>query len=165
MAYRTGQQMAYEHTEVPVSRTQEQIRRMVLENGGSAVAFISQPPSEGFEAMVVIDGATYKIRISAQVKPEPPKRVRRRWSGTSWVAKKSDTDRHEEAARRVWRVLFFYLKSVYEASNSGVMDFRQLVMPYVVTRDDRTVAEHILPKLAIAIQGHPERMLPAPKES
>lgn len=148
--------MAYEGTEVEVSKSQEQIRRMILGNGGSAVAFVSQPPMEGFEAMV-------KIRVSAVVKPREMKRQRRYWNGSTYVSK-SNSDRHDEAARRVWRVLYFYLKSVYEASNSGVMDFRELVMPYVVTRDNRTVAEHLLPKLALAIQGNPERMLPAPGE-
>ena len=131
---------------------------MILENGGTGVAFVSQPPMEGFEAMVAIDGATYKIRISAEVKT-PEKKRRRRYG-----VYKSDVQRMDDAARRVWRVLFFYLKSVYEASNSGVMDFRQLVMPYVVTKDNRTVGEHILPNLAKAIQGNPERMLPAPRE-
>ena len=155
--------MAYEGTLVAVSKSQEQIRRMILSNGGTAVAFISQPPMEGFEAMVTIDNATYKIRVSANVKPKEVKRRRRYWNGSTYVSK-STSDRHDEAARRVWRVLYFYLKSVYEASSSGVMDFRELVMPYVVTKDNRTIAEHLLPKLASAIQGNPERMLPSPRE-
>jgi len=152
--------VAYEGTLVAVSKSQEQIRRLILDNRGGGVAFISQPPMEGFEALVSIDGATYKIRVSAEVKISERKRNRRRWTGTTYMPAKSESERHDESARRVWRVLYYYLKSVYEASNSGVMDFRELVMPYVVTKDDRTVAQHILPKLNLAIQGNPERMLP-----
>lgn len=149
--------MAYEGTLVAVSRSQEEIRRLILANGGTGIAFVSQPPMEGFEAMVAIEGSTYKIRISAEVKM-PEKKRRRRYG----VAK-SDLQRQDEAARRVWRVLFYYMKSVYEAANSGVMEFRQMVMPYVVTHDGRTVSEHILPKLESAINGNPARMLPAPR--
>lgn len=147
--------MAYEGTLVAVSKSQEQIRRMILGNGGSGIAFISQPPTEGFEAMVVIDSQTYKIRVSAEV-VVPEVRRRRRYG-----VYKTKGQVFDDAARRVWRVLFFYLKSVYEAANSGVMDFRQLVMPYVVTSDGRTVADHILPKLAAAVTKGPERMLPS----
>jgi len=152
--------MAYEDTLVAVSKSQEQIRRMIMDNGGSGIAFISQPPMEGFEAMVVIDGSTYKIRLSVEVKvPERKRAPRAVWNGTGYVTK-SKNDIWDAAARRVWRVLYYYLKSVYEASNSGVMELRQLVMPYVVTRDNRTVAEHILPKLKLAVEGDPGRMLP-----
>jgi len=70
----------------------------------------------------------------------------------------------EEEARRVWRVLFYHLKSVYEAANSGVMEFRELMLPYIVTHDGHTVAEHILPKLAGAIAGNPSRLLPESTE-
>lgn len=150
--------MAYEGTLVAVSRSQEEIRRLILANSGTGIAFVSQPPMEGFEAMVAIEGATYKIRISAEVKL-PEKKRRRRYG-----VLKSELQRNDEATRRVWRVLFYYMKSVYEAANSGVMEFRQMVMPYVVTHDGRTVSEHILPKLESAINGNPARMLPAPKE-
>jgi hypothetical protein len=150
--------MAYEHTLVAVSKSQESIRRLILDNGGSGIAFISQPPMEGFEAVVRIDNASYRIRISAEVKVVEKRRRRR------YGIYKPQSQIQDDAARRVWRVLFFYLKNVYEASNSGVMDFRQLVMPYVVTRDNKTISEHILPKLESAIQGNPERMLPAPKD-
>jgi hypothetical protein len=57
-----------------------------------------------------------------------------------------------------------HLKDIFEASNSGVMEFRELILPYIVTKDGKTVAQHILPKLDSAINGNPERMLPAPKE-
>ena len=150
--------MAYEGTQVSVSKSQEEIRRLILSNGGTAVGFISQPPVEGFQAQVVIDGITYAIRISATVKVKDKIRRRRRYG---MPPKNDDADK---ATRRVWRVLFFHLKSVYEAANSGVMEFRELMLPYIVTNDGRTVGQHILPKLEQALAGKPERLLPAPRE-
>jgi len=99
---------------------------------------------EGFQAMMPINGEIYTIRISAYVKEN-----------------RHDPDKE---ARRIWRVLFHHLKDIFEASNSGVMEFRELILPYIVTKDGKTVAQHILPKLESAINGNPERMLPAPKD-
>lgn len=147
--------MSYENTSVPVPRSQEGIRNLILSNGGTAVAFISQPPFEGFEAQVVIDAKTYRVRITAECKPVIAKRRRRSWRGSA------PKDPQQAATRRVWRVLFYHLKSVYEAANTGVMEFRELMLPYIVTSDNRTIAERILPKLDAAIAGNPARLLMA----
>jgi hypothetical protein len=136
--------VAYENTRVAVPKSQDKIRQLIMRNKGTGIAFISQPPMEGFQAMMPINGETYTIRISAYVKE-----------------KSRDPERER---RRIWRVLFHHLKDIFEASNSGVMEFRELILPYIVTKDGKTVAQHILPKLESAINGNPERMLPSPKE-
>lgn len=130
--------MAYESTSVPVSRSQEKIKKIILANKGTGVAFVSEPPMEGFHCAMPIDGKTYTIRIQALVK---------------------ETRDKEQEERRIWRVLYHHLKDIFEASNSGVMEFRELILPYIVVRDGRTVAQHIVPKLDMAIDGHPEKML------
>jgi hypothetical protein len=135
--------MAYENTQVSVTKSQDKIRQLILRNKGTGIAFISQPPMEGFQALMPIDGKTYTIRISAHLNS------------------KRDA---EKECRRIWRVLFHHLKDIFEASNSGVMEFRELILPYIVTHDGQTVAQHILPRLDLAINGSPERMLPAPRE-
>jgi hypothetical protein len=142
-------EMAYEHTTVPVSRSQEAIRRLILANGGTGVAFISQPPIEGFEAQIVIDSTPYRIRISAECKVPHGKRNR---------TGRDDPRQREE--KRIWRVLLAHMKSIYEASNTGVMEFRQMILAYIVTKDGQTVGEHILPQLTVAVNSRPERMLP-----
>lgn len=134
--------MAYEATEVPVARSQQKLRELLLRNGATGIAIVSQPPQEGFQAMVKIDAATYTIRISAVCKP------------------KSSQAATEQEERRVWRVLFHHLKGIFEASQSGVMEFKEMVMPYIVTKDGRTIAEILIPQLDKAIQANPERMLP-----
>lgn len=136
--------MAYENTVVAVTKSQDKIRQLIMKNKGTGVAFVSEPPMEGFQAKVLIDGQTYTIRIQAEIKQG-----------------RRDP---EKEGRRIWRVLFHHLKDIFEASNSGVMEFRELILPYIVTNDGRTVAQCILPKLDLAIQGRPERMLPAPRD-
>ena len=147
--------MSYEQTEVPVSRSQEGIRKLVLGNGGTGVAFISQPPREGFEAHIPIDGKVYHIRIAADCIPRERKRVRQ----SSRYGHRSQRDPMEAEARRVWRVLFYNLKSTFESANSKVMELRELMLSYIVTNDGRTIAERILPRLAEAIEGNTVRLL------
>ena len=71
----------------------------------------------------------------------------------------------EQEARRIWRVLYHHMKSIFEAADSGVMEFRELMLPYIMTNDGKTVAEHILPKLDAALAGRPDRLLPYSKEA
>lgn len=128
--------MAYEKTTVRIAKSQEQIRRMVLAHKGTAFAAISERDGngnrEGFHAQVVIDGKPYQVRVMATMR------------------RNVNADQEE---KRIWRVLYHHMKSVFEASDSGVMEFRELMMPYVVTGDGRTIAQHIIPRLEAISTG------------
>lgn len=134
--------MAYEGTQVAVPKSQDKIRQMLVRHKGGSVAFISDPPLEGFQAIVPVDGKSYSVKIMAHVR------------------EKRDL---EQECRRIWRVLYHHLKSIFEASDSGVMEFRELILPYIMAHDGKTIAEHILPKLDAALAGRPDRLLPAPQ--
>ena len=134
--------MAYEGTQVAVPKSQDKIRQMLTKHGGARVAFISDPPLEGFQAVVQIDKASYSIKIMARLR------------------EKRDAD---QECRRIWRVLYHHMKSIFEAADSGVMEFREMMLPYIITNDGRTVGECILPKLDAALAGRPDRLLPAPR--
>lgn len=131
--------MAYERTKVTVVQSQSDLKRLLMTRGGAGFAFISQPPMEGFEALMPLDGVTYKIRIHAAV----PK----------------DSRDVEADTRRIWRVFFYHMKSVFEAAEAGVMEFREMMLPYIVVNDGRTIGQHILPNLAQAVESRPERLL------
>jgi hypothetical protein len=140
--------MAYEGTEVTIIKSQTQIRSLIMGHKGNKIAFISEPPREGFMAVVNLDGVPYQIKISAEL--QPPKRT----------LNNSQLRNYEEnELRRIWRVLYHHLKSIFEAADSGVMDFREMMLPYIVTKDGRTLAEHLLPKLKEAIEVDPARLL------
>lgn len=119
--------MAYAGTKVPMSQSQQEIRRMIYAHKGTGVSFVSQPPREGFEALVTLNEVGYHIRVMA-------------------TAKKVQDREQEE--RRVWRVLFWHLKAMFEAADSGVIAVEDIIMPYIVTPDGHTISEHIKPKLA-----------------
>ena len=142
--------MAYEETSIAVSKSQEGIRKLVMGRKGSSIAFITDPPREGFQAQVLIDDLPYQIRIFGTCRP--PIKAR--------TSKQVENFRTQEE-RRIWRVLFYHLKSVFEAADSGVMEFRELMLPYIVTKSGKTVAECIVPQLSAAINVNPNRLLEA----
>jgi hypothetical protein len=55
--------------------------------------------------------------------------------------------------------LYWHLKAMFEAADSGVIDIRDVIMPYVVTRDGKTISEHIVPQMERAMIDDPARML------
>src|SRR5580692_3593549 len=119
--------MAYDGTKVPIGQSQGAIRDLVMRHKGTGISFMSHPPREGFEALVTMQAQAYHIRVMATCK------------------KVSDV---EQELRRVWRVLYWHLKAMFEAADSGVIAVEDIIMPYIVTPDGRTIAEHIAPKLA-----------------
>ena len=131
--------MAYDSTSVPIGQSQNSIRELVYKHRGTGVSFISQPPREGFEALVTLAETAYHIRVMATCKVKVP-------------------DRAQEE-RRVWRVLFWHLKAMFEAADSGVIAVEDIILPYIVTPDGRTIAEHIVPRLAEARGMNPEKLL------
>lgn len=147
--------MSYETTEVAVAKSQDSIRKLVYAHKGTGLMLISQPPREGFEAMVEIDRASYHIRIMATCKNQMR-------DSRGFTRKASALARAvEQENRRVWRVLYWHLKAMFEAADSGVIDIRNVVMPYVVLRDGTILADHIVPKMGELMTMDPSRLLGA----
>ncbi len=148
--------MAYESTDVAVSKSQEQIRHMIYAHNGTGVSIISRRPQEGFEALVTIKEMPYHIRVMATCKaiPERNSYGQRRSQGQLEQSRSAEE-------RRVWRVLYWHLKAMFEAADSGVIDIRDVIMPYVVTRDGRTLAEIIKPRMEEIMTVDPSKLLPA----
>ena len=140
--------MAYEGTEVSVSKSQEQLRKLIMSHKGASFMCLSERANginnllnqEGFQAAVVIESKAYTVRVLATLK-DPKKRL----------TEIQTRDFHEKESRRIWRVLYYHMKSVFEAADSGVMEFRELMLPYVVAGDGRTIAQHIIPKLEAVV--------------
>lgn len=158
--------MSYENSDVPVSRSQEAIRRLLKDHGCFGFAAISAddptgqfPSTEGFEANILLEGKPYKIRIIADVPKAPTKRSRGRiYRGSSQLTDKQKADFAEKSERRIWRVLYYHLKAMFEAADSGVLEFKEMILPYLVTRDNQTVGKALLLSVDKSLQS-PARMI------
>jgi hypothetical protein len=145
--------MAYETTEVAVSKSQDVIRKLIYAHRGTGLMLLSQPPREGFEAMVELEKLPYHIRIMATCKDQKKDRH-------GYIRSPANLEKAiEQENRRVWRVLYWHLKAVFEAADAGVIDIRDVIMPYVVLRDGMTLADHIRPQMATLMTSDPSRLL------
>lgn len=149
--------MAYESTEVAVSKSQESIRKLIYSHKGTGLMLLSQPPREGFEAMVTMESKAYHIRVMANCRTIS-KTKKNGWGMKTASVYQKDV---EQETRRVWRVLYWHLKAMFEAADAGVIDIRDIIMPYVVLRDGMTLADHIKPKMEELMTTDPERLLTA----
>jgi hypothetical protein len=147
--------MAYETTEVAVSKSQDAIRKLIYAHKGTGLMLLSQPPREGFEAMITLAKQPYHIRVMASCHPVS-KMMKNGYSLKNAAAYAKDVEQEE---RRVWRVLYWHLKAMFEAADAGVIDIRDIIMPYVVLRDGRTLADHIKPRMETLMTIDPSRLL------
>ena len=134
--------MSYEHTYVAPEKSQGAIRKLLELHGAVNVGFASaiEPiRQEGFRATVILDDKPYAIKVVVPVKTKDSAKIQ------------------DQELRRVWRVLYHHMKAVFEAGDSGVIDIRELLLPFLVTKDGRTVSQHILSDMP--------RMIEAPKRA
>lgn len=145
--------MAYETTEVAVAKSQDAIRKLIYAHKGTGLILVSQPPREGFEAMITLDAMAYHIRIMATCKDQSRDR-----NGLTRI-NSSKVRATEQEERRVWRVLYWHLKALFEAADSGVIDIRNIIMPYVVLKDGRTLSDYVVPRMKELMTMDPSRLL------
>jgi hypothetical protein len=117
----------------------------MMAHGASNIAFASSidPRMEGFQATVILDGKPYGMRVAVPIK------------------EKQNEEIQDQENRRVWRVLYHHMKAVFEAADSGVIDIRELLLPFLVTTDGRTMGQRILQDLPKAIAAPQKSFLEA----
>ena len=137
--------MAYEHTFVAPEKSQNQIKRLIMSHGGANVSFgssVEPQRMEGFRASVAIEDRPYAIKITVPIKG------------------KRNAKAQDQEERRVWRVIYHHMKAIFEAADSGVIDIRELLLPFFVTRDGKTVGQHILSDFQKVIETPRQMFLP-----
>lgn len=55
--------------------------------------------------------------------------------------------------RRLYRALYWYIKSMLEAWDSGVKTFAEIFLPHIVLPGGKTVTQDLLPKYALAVES------------
>lgn len=55
--------------------------------------------------------------------------------------------------RRLYRALYWYVKALLEAWDSGVKTFAEIFLPHLVLPGGRTVTQDLLPKYALAVES------------
>ena len=157
--------MSYEVTGVDVLRSQAAISGLVAKHGGTGIGFESEPPEEAFTVKIRLGGHPYIIRVAARTKSIGRERRSRQGAFLGLRTEAQMSAAAEQERRRVWRVLYWHLKAVFDAADAGVIELRRAMLPYIVMANGQTVGEVLLPRLDAIVAGS-DRLLPAaPREA
>lgn len=162
MAYAKG-------TDVPVEKTEMEIKRLLIKHGATAIATGWQDNL----AVVMFEMHNRRIRFSISTPPLSQFAVVK-LNATS-TRRRSPSEQKtalEQAQREKWRTLFLLIKGKLEALESGATLFEQEFLSYTVLPNNQTVSEWLEPqlnevyrsgKMPPMLPGAPIA-LPAPKE-
>jgi hypothetical protein len=159
--------ISYNSTAVPVERSKQAIRDLLIKFGARGVQF-----SEDFETGLInvrfaknVDGTMRTVSVTMRV-PDPPRQKRPRrhaWSRHGrTIMPKTDAIRREQMARATYRALHYWIKSQYEAVQFGLFSFEDAFLSHFEWMLDgraTTVGKIILPRLPSS------NLLAAPTES
>lgn len=163
--------MAYESTDVSVSRSQEQIRGVLRKHGAARIAFGEGFEDEGHDGEVG-HAAVEFVHVDVLVRVYAPLRAPSKKVIDDKVHRSRSKDRAtifseaiEQEAKRIWRVLHWTIKARMEAVAEGLETFEQAFLPHIVDPvSGQTLWERIQPIIesgALKIGGSGLRALGA----
>ncbi|CAG0954362.1 hypothetical protein GPROT1_00328 [Gammaproteobacteria bacterium] len=161
---------AYSSTSVPVERSKEAIRKLLIQYGARGVQFTEEfatpqrPGRINVRFAKDVDGQLRTVSVALEVpRPPEPKRkqpARRSYCGRS-ISTKTATNRDEQMYRATYRALHWWLKSQFEAVEFGLLSFEDVFLAHfewIVDGRSTTVGALIRPRL---MSGG--SLLPAPR--
>ncbi len=137
-----------EGTDVPVDRSQSEIRKIILKYGADEYVY-------GEKAGKAMIGFTAKGKQVRFILPFPdPNDPEFSKTPTGRTRKgNASNEAYEAEIRRRWRALSLSIKGKFEAVATGIVFFEEEFLPYFVLPNGMTVAETMLPQLEAAYQS------------
>lgn len=137
----TAPRTPYQDTSVPVERSKEQIRDSLRSAGAKGVQF---EETWGDEPRLLVRfawamGESFDsvVTVRLEAKPLPPEPNAR----SGWRISP------EQRERQAWRALAWYLKTMLEAAQFGLLKFEDIFLSFVEDGRGLTVGERIIPML------------------
>lgn len=138
--------MAYDKTEVPVARSQESIQKILRRHGARKFAFGQDDDGHIIYALIRFEHEGMGVRMRVPLK-EPDHVVLREKSERARTKTYEDLvlSFEEQEARRIWRVIFYILKSRMESVEEGVETFFEAWTAHVINPSTgRTIYEELV---------------------
>lgn len=146
--------MAYQTTKVPIARSQEAIRKLLMNFGVRGIQM-----SEDFEERRInirfakeINKNLRTVNVSMTI-PEAPQPKRKRsfsYRGGKMIYGKMQSERQEQMARATYRALHDWLKAQFVAVDYGLLTFEDVFLSHfewMIDGQTMTVGALIKPKL------------------
>lgn len=123
-----------EGTSVPVDRTREEIRKLLVNHGAGGFIF----GEANAQALIAFEMKTRRLRF---VVPMPSSSSKPRLNERQLAAE----------TRRRWRALLLVLKAKLEAVAGGIVTFDHEFLAHIVVEGSSTVGDRIVPTLGDAV--------------
>lgn len=130
---------AYSGTSIRPEKTQADISKELIKYGIENIQHTQIDKGFSIAFQAVVEGSDKAITIRIDMPYDRSKDYEDRMG---WVEQ-----------RRLYRALYWYIKSLLEAWDSGVKTFAEIFLPHVVLPGGKTVIQDLLPKYALALEA------------
>lgn len=151
-----------ERTQVAISRTREEIARLLTQWGCSGLQW-----TDDFKlgrAMLQFtwehEGASYLARFVIMVPSEEELRTQAKHATTGKFLPARFAQLQRDSGRREHRVLFNWIKAALNAVSEGIIEAERIFLPFLVGKDGRTVADVALPNMKKLLGHSAQALLP-----
>ncbi len=145
------------NTEVPTSRSRDEIERTLTRYGATSFAYGTNATSATVAFEMPTPAGTRRVRF---IIPLPDRNAARFVYQANGLTRRSATaaaDLFDRACRQVWRALALVVKAKLEAVDAGISTFEEEFLAHIVLPDGTTVGDNISPAIA---QAYAENTMP-----
>lgn len=135
-------------TQVPIDRSQAEIRKMLKRYGAGAVGVIESNAG----AAVEFSAHDRRIRFVLDMPDPQSHEFTRTPTGRARSAPEAEKA-HDQAIRQRWRALCLVIKAKLEAVESDIVSFESEFLAHTVLPSGRTVVEEVTPQIEAAYSG------------
>jgi len=139
-----------ESTEVPVQRTVSEIISLLVGAGARSVntEFAAGGKIESLSFVMPFGRGLIPYQLPVRTEPVFKKLNSQRTN--SYTREQSAVRDREQAERIAWRQLYWWLKAQLAMIDLGMVQTGEVLMPYALDRDGRTLFEHYSQKVLAA---------------
>jgi len=136
------------NTDVPVDRSQLQIKRELQRYGADSFMFCEEPARAMIQFRYQGRSVRFIIEFPDRNSPRFTKSAKQKRPRDEAFAFRA----WEQACRQKWRALHLFVKAALEAAHGGIVTFDDVFLPFLVLPNDRTVGEHLRPMIDKAVK-------------
>lgn len=140
-------------TNVPEDRSRSEIERALIRYGASDFGYMRQAE----KAIIVFRYRKIAVRLSVPFPDQKDNRFTKTPTGRPRRGNISEI--YEAEVRRRWRALALAVKAKLVIVQDGVASFEEEFLPYMVTDEGMSVAQHMAPQVRAAMEGRAPLML------
>lgn len=149
-----------ENTDVPVEKSQAEIKSIVMRYGATRYATLDDPVC----AMIAFEIANRRIKFTLPLPDRSDERFTHKMHGSGKKIPRSDEESYrvwEKSCRQRWRALGLIIKAKLEAVETGISTIEREFLSNILLPDGQLVGDFLVPQIAVAYEsGQMPKMLP-----